>query len=118
MLNLNPIFLSAFTDFEENELLQEILKRINNKKKVTLYDVSSIGTKYIVLKSIRDGIWLFDEHGNIKIEDFANKVNDLMQKAQDEPYELMNAVYMKNFIKWHPPKLSRFAILKKIPKSN
>lgn len=108
MHNLNPIFLSAFTDFEENELLQEILKRINNKKKVTLYDVSSI----------RDGIWLFDEHGNIKIEDFTNKVNDLMQKAQDEPYELMNAVYLKNFIKWHPPKLSRFAILNKIPKSN
>ena len=106
--NLNPIFLAAFTDFEENELLQEILNRIDNKEKVTLFDVSlmafkkyyspmSIATKYIVLKSIHDGHWPFEEYGNIIIEDFANKVSDLLQKAHDEPQELMNDVYMKQF---------------------
>lgn len=108
MHNLNPIFLEAFRDYEENEIAQEILKRIDNKEQVTLYDVSamafkkyyspmSIATKYVVLKSIRDGQWPFDEHGNITIEDFSNKVKDLFPKAHDEPQELMNAVYTKQF---------------------
>lgn len=106
--NLNPIFLASFTDYEENEMVNEILNRIDKKQPVTLFDVSlmafkryysplSIATRYLVMKSMHDGIWPFDEIGNIIIKDFDNKIIELLPTAQNEPQILMNAVYMRQF---------------------
>lgn len=71
MNNFYPILLSAFTDFEENKMLTEILQRIDNKEAVTLNDVAkmaftkyyspiSIAKKYLVLRSIKNKKWPFD----------------------------------------------------------
>ena len=57
--NFNPILLSAFADFEEEEMITDILDKINIKMMVTLNDARilafrkyyspiSISTRYMV----------------------------------------------------------------------
>lgn len=106
--NFNPMLLSAFTDYEEIEMVNEIVDKINDKIMVTLNDVCrlahkkyysplSIATRYLVIKSIQEKNWPFDDNGRIIIDDFENKIKNLLQTATDEPQKLMNEVQMKEF---------------------
>ena len=44
-INFNTMLLAAFTDFEEDEMIDEILDKINHKVMVTLNDVSALAFK-------------------------------------------------------------------------
>lgn len=48
-INFNTMLLAAFTDFEEDEMIDEILDKINHKVMVTLDDVSALLLKNTIL---------------------------------------------------------------------
>lgn len=76
------------------------------------YSPISIATKYLVLRSIKNKKWPFDNSGNINIEHFDEKVSELI------PQELMNEVNMKQFtasISWCRGFLSRHGLSMRTP---
>lgn len=106
--NFNPMLLSAFTDFEEEEMITDILDKINKKMMVTLNDVRilalrkyyspiSISTRYLVIKSIQEKNWPFDDKGGIVIDDFENKIENLLEIATNEPQKLIEDAQMREF---------------------
>lgn len=127
--NFNTMLLGSFSDFEENEKATEIIKKINNKEVVTLLDVAgmaikkyyspiSLATRYLIIKSIRQHKWPFDENGEIIISNFEEKVQSLFDIASDTPHILMNEVQMRNFsasLSWRRRFLDRHGLSMRKP---
>lgn len=61
------------------------------------YSPISLATRYLIIKSIRQHKWPFDENGEIINSNFEEKVQSLFDIASDTQHILMNEVQMRNF---------------------
>lgn len=70
----------SFTDSEENEMASDFYTWIERKQLVTLnYSHISILTKYLVIQSINNHAWPFDDMGNFIIDHFKVKAQEFFE---------------------------------------
>lgn len=100
--------MSAFTDYQEDEIVNNILTKLKSKEVVTIayvsklamlyyYSLIAIATKYLIVKELNQKRWPFDEQSNIIIDNFNQKVQELLDEANDEPQKLLNSIGVKEF---------------------
>ncbi len=105
---LNKKFYRALTNDQEENLFNKIKNKIENSEVVQLNDISlmareifysplALATKALIYSSLREKIIPFDEDGNLNIENFEEKINELLTIATDEPQKLIEEYKLENF---------------------
>ena len=93
----------------EELLLQIILERIDRNELISdkeiarialevYYSPLSMATKAVVNSFLMDGVWPFNDDGNVVIEDFDKKVASLLDIATEKSQSLMTEYKLPNFV--------------------
>lgn len=107
-IRFNKLLHKAFTPSQEEEILSEVLRRIDEGIPVAKYDISSIALdlfytplnlamKAFIYMHLDNKEWPFGIDGNINVESFNLKLNDLLKDAEEDPESLMDKYGIKQF---------------------